>query len=244
MRTRAVNDKTLQHVCLIEELIVAIGLLKGGLRELQHIDSANDFYHLPLLILASGFERLMKVIICFHIYETKGSYPSKLPWMEGKRHGHDLMWLLDYITKKCFSSSYLKRIPAAYQDITFLREDKHIRTVIKILSDFGDATRYYNLKVVSGNKPDTGSPEQQWNKLETEIMRDSAEWAIELRRSSGLADTFGRINTEIVARLERFARALCRLFTIGALGAKALQASSVVHEFLMIRDDMLGNTRY
>ncbi len=84
------NDETLQHIRLLEELRIAIGLLKGGLRELQHIDGANDFYHLPLLILSSGFERLMKVIICFHSHETNGSYPPKFPWLEGK-HGHDLI---------------------------------------------------------------------------------------------------------------------------------------------------------
>ena len=237
------NDETLQHVRLIEELSVAVGLLKGGLRELQHINGANDFYHLPLLTLASGFERLMKVIICFYIHEISGSYPSKFPWPEGKR-GHDLMPLLEYIVKDCFSDSYIQSVPAARQDITFLREDERVRTMIKILSDFGQAGRYYNLDVVSGKTPATDSPEQQWSKLETEIMRDRADWAAELTKPKGLAVTFERVNIEIVASLERFSRALCRLFTIGGLGVKARQASPIVHVFLMIRDEMLGNTKY
>jgi hypothetical protein len=55
---------------------------------------------------------------------------------------------------------------------------------------------------VSGKKTDTDSPEQQWSKLEIEIMRDSADWADELKKPTGLANTFERVSAEIVTRLE------------------------------------------
>ena len=37
--------------------------IRAGFGELQEIDMANTFYHLPHQLLASGFERLMKCYI-------------------------------------------------------------------------------------------------------------------------------------------------------------------------------------
>ena len=51
------TDETQKFAYLVEELQVAVELLKAGLRSLQAIDGTNDFYHLPLLTLASGLER-------------------------------------------------------------------------------------------------------------------------------------------------------------------------------------------
>ena len=83
------TDETQKFIYLVDELDVAMELLKAGLRSLQAIDGANDFYHLPLLTLASGLERFTKVIICFHVHEVEGSFPSKLPWEVRRGAGHD-----------------------------------------------------------------------------------------------------------------------------------------------------------
>jgi hypothetical protein len=107
-----------QKLAIGEELRTAIGLIKIGLRELNRIDGANDFYHVPIQLLASGFERFMKCIICFHHLETKGVFPSRNVFPAGKK-GHNLVWLLDIIATECFSDSYLSNIPAARADIEF-----------------------------------------------------------------------------------------------------------------------------
>jgi hypothetical protein len=238
------HDDTLKQVYVIEELDVAVKLIKAGFRELQHIDDANDFYHLPFLTLAGGFERLMKIVICLHIHETTGSFPREYPWQRG-RQGHDLMWLLDYMVDHCFSSTYLK-IPVAQDDITFLRTDKKIkiRSVIRILSSFGQAARYYNLDVIYGQTQGTDSPEEKWGKLEAEIMQDNSQGVVRSQHPSEEIRTFERVNIEIVSMLERFTRALCRLFTIGDLGQKARQVSPIVNQFIKMKDDEFGKIKY
>ena len=68
-----------------EELLVAIRLLKCGLRELNKLNSEHDFYHLPIQLLASGFERLMKTVICCHTLETSGEFPDRNIFPKGKK---------------------------------------------------------------------------------------------------------------------------------------------------------------
>ena len=232
-----------QDLALNDELVTSIKLIQTGLKELQHIDGANDFYHVFMLTLASGFERLMKVIICFHIVETTGTYPKKYPWRAYKK-GHDLVFLLNFITEKCFSEEYLDKIPIARKDIEYLRNNQQLREYVMILSNFGQAARYYNLDIVEGNEPKTFSPDDEWAKLESSILQENPEWEKESLTNRSLAKTYNHINTEIIIRFERFARALSRLFTIGGLGDKAKRFSCAVHPFLMLSDDKLGNTIY
>jgi len=137
-----------QKASIDEELRTATRLLKAGLRELNKLNATTDFFHLPILLLASGFERLMKTIICCHHLESRGEFPDRGVFPAGKR-GHDLVWLLNEITRNCFSGSYLSRIPAAREDITFLKSDQRLRNIVKIRSDFGQSARYYNLNVVT-----------------------------------------------------------------------------------------------
>ena len=63
-------------LALDQELLNSVRLIRAGLGQLQNIDGANDFYHLPILTLANGFERFMKVILCFRALEISGRYPS------------------------------------------------------------------------------------------------------------------------------------------------------------------------
>jgi len=67
---------TLQRVMIGEELLSAMRLLKTGLRELNRTNDRTDFYHIPMLLLSSGLERLMKVLICCHYLETTGTFPD------------------------------------------------------------------------------------------------------------------------------------------------------------------------
>jgi hypothetical protein len=53
-----------QKFALIQETQTSVFLIHEGLLALNRLSGANDFYHGPLGLLAQGFERLMKLIIC------------------------------------------------------------------------------------------------------------------------------------------------------------------------------------
>jgi len=234
---------TLQKVMIGEELYTAIRLLKSGLRELNRISGANDFFHLPILLLASGFERLMKTIICCHHFAIKGEFPNRDVFPKGRR-GHDLINLLDIITKECFSDEYMAKIPAAQRDINFLRNNKQLRRMVQILSDFGQSARYYNLNVVLGEKNPGRSPDEEWQELEMEILKEDPNWTKSIQDPSKSDAIHKKINRKLTIHCERFARSLSRLLTIGGLGNEAKRISSYTHDFLFLTDDQFGKRDY
>ena len=223
-------------------LDTSIRLIKMGLSEIQKIDGANAFYHPLMMTLASGIERLMKVIICFHTLDSTGEFPSFYPW-EKKRKGHDLVFLLDHITENCFSAEYLTNIPVAKKDIEFLKTDQHVSELIRILSAFAQSTRYYNLDLIKGQKHHD-SPKAEWLKMELLVLSEKPDWQKFIATDLNLHETYKHINKEIVVRFEKFVRALSRLFTIGGLGQKAKQYSVAVFPFGCLSDDQLGTTNY
>ncbi len=231
-----------QDFALGEEIRTAIELIRTGIRELQRVDAENDFYHSLILSLASGFERLMKTIICLQNYRLNGSYSGKHNLFSGKQ-GHDLVELLKEITTDCFDQSHLT-VPAAKEDLAYLQKDIRLSRLVKILSEFGQAARYHNLDIVRGRTPTTRSTREMWEELEMTILTDHDDWADKLHANPGLDKVHKRINIDIQSRLERFARALARLFTIGGLGDKAKQHTGTIKPFLCLRDDELGKRKY
>lgn len=233
-----------QELSLHDELHTAVRLIQMGLKEVRHIDGGNDFYHPLMLMLASGVERFMKVIICFHTIETTCAFPSAYPWeVEKKKKGHDLVFLLSHITTHCFTDDYLRKIPVAKGDIDYLRNDTHVLEIVRILSAFGQSARYYNLDIIKGQKYHD-SPKDEWQKLESLILREKPDWQNLIDSDLNLDETYKHINKEIIMRLEKFVRALSRLFTIGGLGQKAKQYSSAVFPFVQLSDEQLGTTEY
>ena len=231
-----------QKASLVIEVQTAIRLIEAGLREVQRIDGAYDFYHLLMLSLGGGFERLMKSIICLQVLGQTGSFPEKCTAWSGKK-GHNLENLLHEITEDCFNESYLQKVPAARQDIDFLRGDARLKKIVRILSRFGQAARYHELDVILGKAPPTDSPEQEWCKLELGLLQEYSDWA-KMLQGGKIDEAYKLITSEIVRRIELFARALCRLFTIRELGDLAKQQTGTITTFLFLNDDHLGNRRY
>jgi hypothetical protein len=230
-----------------EELLVSMRLLKSGLRELNRMGGSTDFFHLPILLLSSGFERMMKVVICCYHLEATGEFPnrgaiSKNP--RKKKPTHDLEWLCAQITQRCFSDDYLSRVPAARADIEFLRADERLIRMLTILSEFAQSARFYNLNVVLGDAIPGPSPDDEWQKLEIEVLQDDPAWTERIGDSKQSDAIHAQINKELTIQCEKLARTLSRLFTIGGLGPQAKQISPHTHHFLSLRNDQLGMTDY
>lgn len=230
-----------------EELLTAMRLLKTGLRELNRMSGGTDFFHLPILLLSSGVERLMKVVICCHHLKTTGEFPDRSALSKkrrGKNPTHDLTWLLERISQGCFSDEHLSQIPAAKADIEFLRTDERLRRIVQIMSQFAQSARYYNLNVVLGDAVPGPSPDDEWQRLEMEVLQDDPAWTERIADPKQSHAIHCQINRELTVHCERLARSLSRLFTIGGLGVLAKQISPHTHHFLFLMDKDLGATDY
>ena len=227
-----------QKLGVIQEFRTAYGLVKYGLGALQTIDGANDFYHPPFLLLASGLERVCKCVLAFKHLADNGTLPSVSTF---KDWGHDVVRLLRDVADTCFSKRYL-RCAAARADIGFLQNDAVLREVISCLAYYGAQGRYDDLNLLAGATPDVPLAQERWDALEMAIMREDPNWSERIVDPSD--DMYPEINRRIVATIEKLARALTRLFTIGRVHDDAKRFLSLGDSFLLIHDDKLGTTDY
>ena len=214
--------------------------MKSGLRELQRINAANDRFHVPMLMLANGLERLMKTILCYRILHDQSRYPGK----EEVPKTHDLAQLLGAVVEEVFDLEYLRR-PAIVEDHAYLTQDARLSELVRALSDFGAAAgRYYNLNVVQGVDPPIPSPEEAWSEIEMAILRHDQNWVEALSDPAQIDATHERIGRKLVMVFERLARALARTFTLSRLAPEANVDAGVVGDFLFLQDNDFGTRTY
>ncbi len=230
---------TEQKLALALEVRTAIKLLRVGLGELQSIDGANDFYYLPFQLLSSGFERLMKCMICLKRQHDTGQFPAT-----EELKTHDLLALKDRVVSECISRDTAYRRPATKDDYAYMVGDDELKRLLGMLSQFGKFARYYNLDVVTGSTKPTVDVEEKWCQYETELLNDDKKLSALSKDSTRLDELYRYLNRIIVSRLERFARALVRQFTLGDLGKEAKTYTRSISCFLCITDSELGNVDY
>ena len=237
-----ISNKILKKISLTNEVETAINLLKKGMAELQQISGANDFYHVPILYLSSGFERLIKCLICLSLMDDNGEL-SDVPFEKSSRKGHDLIYLLDKLLSICAKKNYASKFTAAKADIEFLRKDKTLREIVTILSDFGQGARYHNLDIILNGTSKYKDPKLAWDTIEMTIVQMKGRDLNELAKIS-TNEIYEEINRDIIIILEKFTRALARLFTLADFGDLAKQVSPLVYNYLFLMDKDLGTKKY
>ncbi len=230
---------TEQELALALEVRTAIKLLRVGLGELQSIDGANDFYHLPFLLLSSGFERLMKCMICRKRLHDTAKFPTT-----NELKTHDLLKLKKRVLSKCISKGTAYQKQATKEDYDYMTTDVDLTRLFGMLSEFGRFARYYNLDVITGSTRPAVDVERMWSEYEAELVRKDKNLSALSGDPSRLDDLYRALNRIIVRRLERFARALARQFTLGDLGDEAKTHTGVISCFLYLRNDQLGKVDY
>lgn len=224
-----------QHLSLIQELEIAVELLKTGLALLQR----SRLYRSPrfayMTLLANGLERLMKVILILEKLHTAQQFLTK---DELKHLRHDLNTLLQTVETLCFTSTYLQR-PVAMADQQFL-QDAVVQQLIALLGNFGQQGRYAYMDATAdpGNAPD--HPDKLWDELESSLVPDYA-----LLSSQGQETEAKRqAVTAMLMYIERLIRTLARLLMLGALGPEGQRLATIVGDFARLDDQDLGKNNY
>jgi hypothetical protein len=232
------QNSSLQGFYLTQELEQSILVIEHGLAILQRnrVDRPKHFVFLTLL--SSGFEWLMKIILCLHTIEKESRFLSK---SEFKDFGHDLTKLLQSVVDKCFTDKYLKR-PVAAEDLYFIKHEEVLKEILEVLSDFAMRDRYIFMDGIS--KPATNHewPGRRWEKIERKVIPpDQYPATIDEQRIDVLQ---ALTNQALVSILERLLRALARLFTLAELGHQARSKLPLLWNFLMLRDKDIGKREY
>ena len=234
------SEDVRRRLYLIQELDVSILAIEAGLTELQESRPYCPRHFVFLLLLSTGIERLSKVVLRLRALATAGAPLSKEEMQPGKGFGHDLVKLCDAVAAKCFTSEYLTR-PYAEQDLQFIQQDPAWRAMLTVLFDFAKADRYVYMNGISDPGVAAEWPERRWDELEAGTMQPG-EYA-RLYAAGKEQEAKGRANRTLVACLERYVRALARLFVSGMLGDQARQVSSMVSRYYRLEDAQLGKPR-
>lgn len=236
------NDNVIKDLHLYDELLTSFKLIEIGFGEFQNMDMENDFYHLPFQLLSSGFERLMKCHICFGVYEKTGKYPEFIELKEcGGVNGHDLGELKKHILSAHFKTN---SVPVLKEDHDFLINNNELDRIIYLLSEFGKFARYHNLDVVTANKKPSINVKSLWEEYQSGILTSDPNLMKNFENIELHKEVIDTIQRRIIIILEKFVRSISRQFTMGKLGAIALQYSSVYQPFIMLRDEELGTKNY
>ncbi len=231
-----------QHFAMDQELRNAGHLIRSGLGQLQSLGVEHYCYHLPLLTLANGFERLMKSILCLRALETAGEYSGVASFPKGTE-GHNLLILLNRIKDECFLDQYVEKVPVATKDLEYLQSEE-LSSFISVLSNFGQSARYYNFDLLLGKPQNREDPESAWRQIETNIVFGREDLMSLINTGDRQNFVRSALTVEVVSRLEKFTRALARLFTMGRIGNQALSFSPHFSDFLFLNDEQLGKTSY
>ena len=234
------HDLIRQRMALIQELEIAMYSIESGLAVLQRNQAyqPKPRHFTFLLLLATGLERLMKLVICLDKVEKTGSFPAQ-SFLQ-KKLGHDLRKLRDTVAHECFSPTY-RTHPAGKADYAFITDAPLLNELLLVLSDFAQSDRYIFMNGVSDPKIGREWPKIRWEGLERATMPDRY---MQLLGEGKLEAIKAHANVQLVACIEQFVRALARLFTMGQLGDIARRTSPVVYGFLMLADNDLGKKRY
>ena len=159
---------TSQDYHLVEEIKNAKKLTDVGLNEVKKLDFNNIFYHLPFLLLSSGFERVMKCLICLKYYDDHKSYPDyNFLLCCGGQKGHNLVTLKNKITNEYFidDNEILRK------DMVYISSNDELNTLLSIISKFGEAARYYHLDKVTTKKKQSVDVDTLWEDFQAKLIK-------------------------------------------------------------------------
>jgi len=232
----------MKTMCLHREITNGVILVTRGLAEIQSVGYTVNEYHVALLLLANGFERLLKSCLCLSERVRSGAYPA-CGTMKSWRH--DLGHLMDLVAAECAAVQYANRCQAFKDDLAMF-SGSDVRSFLSILSAFGQDGRYYNFDVVGGN-PNVGRyNESEWLTAQLAFLLDDQErqsWFEDLPPAGG-DPLLEKVRKRTVSSIEKLARALARLLVSGVLGAEGKQTHAFVKDFLNLADHELGTRDY
>lgn len=233
------NDDTLRRLYLMQELDVSVETIEAGLAELWDSRPYQARHFVFLLLLATGMERLLKLVLHLRALETTGAFLSRTDMR--RNYGHNLVELCDAVVSECFTPNYTT-LQAARRDREFLDANPTFRETLTLLSDFAMADRYVYMNGISDPAREGEWPERRWEDLEVGTMPAGEYSALFLAGREREAKAHA--NRALAACLETFVRAVARLFVSEVLGSQARQVSPAVSRYIMLDDDELGKKGY
>ena len=240
MSTNQPQDYLRQKASLFLESEFAFYAIESGLAVLEQnrMYASRPYHFVWMLLLANGFERLLKVVLCLETLQRTNAFPNK---KQLKAFSHDLVQLDQRLQQTCFQASYLATAQGA-ADYAWLSNDPVMRELLLLLRDFAVADRYMFMDQIGEPKaPAHEWPKQRWEEIEA-LAVPGATWNLPQEEEHAIK----RQRTNVLkAHIEQYTRAIARLFVHGQLGSLGRSMiTSADNHFWQLDDAQLGTHQY
>lgn len=223
-----------------EEIEASFNFIKEGIRALNNQKSAISSNHIPLQLLSSGFERLVKILLLLKEKHLTGKYPI----IEGKRNyfaqfdnGHGIKDMLENLILYSREVELMNKIPMVIENLDFLKNDTQFTKFIEILTDFSKYQRYYYIDTIVKKE------RQKNNSFEKfKMLIDSFSKNVDISKMTYEEEEKFVLKSTIIT-IEKGIRAISRFFTHG-LGDEGKKHYSDFGSFILMNDEDLGKLKY
>ena len=177
------------------------------------------------------------MIICLDYREQNGEFPNTSDLEKIKTHNVEkLLQKVVDISKRWECE---KKTAETKKDMDFLKNDAELQSIVKLLTEYGISSRYYNINIIIGEKNSYGKPSK---------LLECYYWDFEEKLPRKKNVTTGNIPSfreHITRLLQQFRRALCRMFIWGKLGqaGKEIGESNILVGIINLRDEDLGQVK-
>lgn len=229
-----------RYLAFVTETETAVALLDEGIGRIASWDGGEDRRIVALHLLAQGVERFLILTLALVQLSSEGAFPTRKQVQDEFRH--DLTRMLDEIVEAGRrDGTYIAR-PAIQNDIDFLTNDEHWREMLSVLSDLCSGGRYHDLDTMLEGQSAWQSPMDRWESLEMTYCRTDPRWLglMESNTVKFQQQWYPALAAKQTETLQRAARGVARMWTLGPARAHGQQMSGVIGRFLFIMDDDLG----
>src|SRR5690606_17831150 len=109
-------------------------LIATGLKNLNEQTSFVSNNHVPLQLLSSGFERVLKILLLLKDKHLTGSYPELSKARErfkNYNNGHGIVKMLDELIIYSKTVDTMQRVPMVKEDLDFIENNNSFREFLK-----------------------------------------------------------------------------------------------------------------
>lgn len=228
------GEKVSNVFILQQEFELSYKLVFKGLGELQKMDYNNDFYFLPLLLLAQGIERFLKSYIIAYRIENE---EENLFYDDMRTHS--LEKLLKIIKEDYY---VIGNRDIDVKDERYL-SNTYLNQLLNILSDFGNNGKYYNINHLVDR--DSVSPISRWEKLEQALIPLTEDEYLKFLDIETRNEYYKKVSNKIIVIVEKFLSILSRQHIFGQESKVFLGATMVnFAAFECMCDGDYGKTDY
>jgi len=220
------------------EIDASFHYIKSGLLILKKEKNINYNHHITLQLLASGFERILKILLMLRHKHLNGTFPET----EGKKNyfstfgnGHDIQELLETLVQYSNEQESMQENQMVAEGLLYLKSDKQFREFMSIITEFARNGRYYYIDTVVKADHQGVNPFEKF-----EDFLDS--FYTESEQRTYLEEDELAI-TKAIGCIELGAAAIARFFTHG-LGEMGKSFYSDFAGYLLLKEVNLGKLDY